>query len=192
MFCRNCGKELDGNPEVCPHCGVSPTTSIGGVYKPDFDLLSLSDGERRAFSQHGFTLTFSIDALIGMHYITLGLFPLFFFGLKHSHLPLIKHDDFGARRAIGFMFIPLFNLYWQFRFWLRLVDRVNFQLRLAGLHPTISRGLMLATVIVGCVPIANLAALLVMYPICIVQIQRACNSLAETAFESSALELLGT
>lgn len=183
MFCRNCGKELEGNPEVCPFCGLSPMTSIGDVYGPHFELISLSEEQRRAFSQHGMNLTVSIDAVIGMHFITLGLFTLFLFGLKHSLLPQIRHDDFRAQRAIGFMFIPFFNLYWQFRFWLRLVDRVNFQLRLAGLGPAISRRLMLATIIVGVVPGVNAAAFLVMYPICIVRIQRACNDLAEASRE---------
>lgn len=25
MFCRNCGKELTGNPEICTNCGANPT-----------------------------------------------------------------------------------------------------------------------------------------------------------------------
>ena len=25
MFCRNCGKELIGSPEICPSCGANPT-----------------------------------------------------------------------------------------------------------------------------------------------------------------------
>ena len=182
MFCRNCGKELEASPEICPYCGVSPTASIGDVYKPHFELISLSDEQRRAFARHGMNLTVSIDAVIGMHFLTLGLFTLFLFGLKHSLLPMIRHDDFRAKRAIGFMFIPFFNLYWQFRFWLRLVDRVNFQLRISGMRPTISRKLMLATLIVGLIPAVNAAALLVMYPICIVQIQRACNELSEVSY----------
>jgi len=24
MFCRNCGKELTGSPEICPNCGAKP------------------------------------------------------------------------------------------------------------------------------------------------------------------------
>jgi hypothetical protein len=27
MFCRNCGKELQGTPEFCPNCGAKQTTS---------------------------------------------------------------------------------------------------------------------------------------------------------------------
>jgi len=189
MFCRNCGKELPDSPELCPSCGVSPMTSFGNIYNPDLDLSGLANEERSAFLQHSFGFTFSVDAVIGLHLLTLGLFSLIHFGLKHSQLPMIKHDDFKARRAIGFMFIPFFNLYWQFRFWLRLVDRVNFQLRLRGLPFTVSRGLMLATIIVGLVPVANLAALLVMYPICIVQIERACNLLAGTCLQSDAFQI---
>ena len=176
MFCRNCGTELVDGLEICPSCGAHPLSSIGDVYNPVFDLSRLSDEQRSVFRQHQFTHTFSIDAVIGMHFVTLGLFTLIYFGLKHSKLPMIRHDDFKAGKAIGFMFIPFFNLYWQFRFWLRLVDRVNFQLSLRGLPPTISRSLMLATIIVSLIPVANLAAL-VMYLVCITQIQHGCNKI---------------
>ncbi|MDD5591620.1 MAG: hypothetical protein PHY18_06845, partial [Dehalococcoidales bacterium] len=116
--------------------------------------------------------------------------------------------DFGAGRAIGFWFIPGFNLYWVFRFCLRLVDRVNFQLRLRGLKTTIGRGFVLATVIIGVIsslflvfanlPIAQeymeryiymvgppvnaiLGATLVMSTICVGKGQIATNMLAEKA-----------
>lgn len=181
MFCRNCGKELIGSPEICPSCARNPMSSIGDVYNLAFDLSKLPDEQRSAFMQHQLKYTFPIDAVICMHFFTLGLFTLIYFGLMHSRLPMIKHDDFKAGKAIGFMFIPFFNLYWQFKFWLRLVDRVNFQLRLMGLPPTISvgmdRGLMLTTIIIGLIPGANLAALLIMYPVCIAQIQHACNKI---------------
>jgi len=204
MFCRNCGKEMVGNPESCPSCGHNPASYIGDIYNPAFDLSRLSDEQRSIFMQHQSTYTFSTDAVIGMHFMTLGLFTVIYFGLKHSQLPMIKHNDFKAKKAIGFMFIPFFNLYWQFRFWLHLLDRLNFQLRLRGLLPTISKGLLLATMIVSLIPVANLAALLVIYPskglvlatiiigliaiaslaallimlaICIVQIQRAFNNI---------------
>lgn len=198
MFCRNCGKELIDRPEICPSCGANPMTSVGDVYNLDYDLTRLSHEQQNTFVQHQLTNTFSIDAVIGMHFLTLGLFTLIYFGMKHSKIPMIKHNDFKARKAIGFMFIPFFNLYWQFRFWLRLVDRVNLQLRLRGFVPTVSKGLMLAMIIVGLlllavlggiigtrfgvawtvaiILVANLAAILV-YPICIVQIQRACNKI---------------
>jgi len=185
MFCRNCGKELTGSPEICPSCGTKLMTGIGDIYDPAFDLSSLSDEQRSEFGQHQFTSTFPTAAVIVLSFLTLGLFVLIYFGLKHSELPMIKHDDFKAGKAIGFMFIPFFNLYWQFRFWLRLVDRVNLQLRLRGLPPTISKGLMLATIIISLIPCVDFAAI-IMYPICIGEIQIACNKLAETRRQSSA------
>ena len=33
MFCRNCGKELTGSPEICPECGAKPMS--GTSYCPN-------------------------------------------------------------------------------------------------------------------------------------------------------------
>jgi len=175
------------------------------IYQSTFDLNSLTDEQRREYSQHQFTGTFSAGLTIFLHLITAGIFTIIYFGLKHSKLPKIRHDDFGAGRAIGFMFIPGFNAYWVFRFCLRLVDRVNFQLRLRGLQPTIGRGFLLATVIISLVlfPVAFLVPMfsqivpavivrytiypvivgytipVVMYTICVGKGQIATNRLAE-------------
>ena len=126
----------------------------GDIYEPTFDLASLTEEQRREYSRHQFTSTFSTGLTIFLHLITAGIFTIIYFGLKHSKLPKIRHDDFGAGRAIGFYFIPGFNFYWVFRFCLRLVDRVNFQLRLRGLKTTISKGFVLATVIIGIISVA--------------------------------------
>ena len=152
---------------------------VTDVYDPGYDLAGLRDEQRQEYAQHKITSAFSVAAAIVLHFFTFGLFTLIYYGFKHSELPMIKHDDFGAGRAIGFYFIPFFNLYWQFVFWLRLVERLNFQLRLRGLEPSISKGLMLATLILGLVPVVNLACL-VTFPICIGQIQMACNSMVDT------------
>ncbi|MDD4984481.1 MAG: hypothetical protein PHQ43_01630 [Dehalococcoidales bacterium] len=176
------------------------------IYQPTFDLASLTEQQLREYSRHQFTKTFSTGLTIFLHLITAGIFSIIYFGLKHAKLPKIRHDDFGAGRAIGFWFIPGFNLYWVFRFCLRLVDRVNFQLRLRGLKKTIGRGFVLATVIIGVIsfpflvsanlPIAQeymegymfglpvtamLGATLVMSTICVGLGQIATNRLAEKA-----------
>ena len=31
MYCRNCGKEIDENAYVCPHCGVMQSTPVNEV-----------------------------------------------------------------------------------------------------------------------------------------------------------------
>lgn len=156
------------------------------IYKPTFDLSNLTDEERKEFSKHEFSSTYSAGLVVFLHIITMGLFTLIYFGLKHSKLPLIKHDDFKAGKAIGFMFIPYFNLYWVFKFWFRLMDRVNFQMRLRGEEEAISRNLMLWTIIIGFI-VAGFASLatyagfaaLVMYTICVYKIQVATNKLTE-------------
>ena len=182
-FCSSCGAPTTALTEMCTKCGARlGGKAVGGmlvdIYDPAFDLTNLSGQQRGEFGQHQFTCTFPTPVVILLHFITVGIFTLVYFGLKHSKLPMIKHDDFGAGKAIGFMFIPFFNLYWQFRFWLRLVDRVNFQFTLIGYQPPISRGLMLATIIVSLIPYVNLASV-IMYPICIGEIQIATNRLAQ-------------
>ena len=183
--CPVCGTLVMPLARACVTCGAKLRgKAVGGkpasIYDPLFDLSSLSHGQRTEFSQHRLTTAFSVDAAILLHFATMGLFSLIYFGSMHSKLPMVKHDDFGARRAIGFSFIPFFNLYWVFRFWLRLFDRVNLQMRLRGLRPAVSKRFMLATVIVSLIPGANLASLVV-HPICIERMQDTCNRIVPEA-----------
>jgi hypothetical protein len=122
-------------------------------------------------------------AFVFLSVITFGVFGTVYLQLKQSKLPVVKRDDPSAGKAIGFMFIPLFNLYWYFVVWRRLVDRINFQYRLRGQPPPIDPGqVMTAQVlaiagwflfgiggIVGCIWLLVLGA----------QIESASNRLAE-------------
>lgn len=189
--CPTCGASTMPLAMTCGTCGARlkrkrKGRKAPGIYDPYFDLSSLSDRQRSEFRRHQLP-AFSTDGVMILHLLTMGIFTLIYFGLMHSKLPMIKHDDFKARRAIGFCFIPFFNLYWVFRCWLRLVDRVNFQTTIRGLAPTISRRLMLATVIVSVIPGVNLASV-VMYAICAGQIQGACNRIVPE--ESGQYEIL--
>ena len=92
---------------------------------------------------------------------------------------MIRDNDFSAGKAIGFLFIPFFNFYWEFRFWIRLVDRINFQFKLRNQPMPLSRGLTLATVIMGVIPYVGLLSLIVFFPIIEGQIQNATNRLAK-------------
>ena len=178
-YCPACGILVMPLSRACVACdakliGKRVRAKAADIYDPLFDLRSLSDGQRREFEEQRLTSVFSLDAVVLLHLATIGLFSLIYFGLMHSKLPLVKHDDFRAKRAIRRSFIPFYNLYWVFRFWLRLVDRINLQIRLRGLYPAISRRFMLATVILSLIPGVNLSSV-VMYPICIARIQGACN-----------------
>jgi hypothetical protein len=113
--------------------------------------------------------------------LTLGIFGAIYHLLKHGRLPVVKHDDPSAGKAIGFMFIPFYNLYWVFVAWPRLADRINFQYRLRGQPPPISRSLVVTTValfiagnfLILPLPVACITAL-----ISGAQIQSAANRLA--------------
>ena len=178
-YCSTCGASTMPLASVCPQCDARITWKPSrarrrAIYDPAFDFGNITDQQRSAFAQHHLTWVLSIDALIFLHFATLGLFTLIYFGLMHSRMPMIKYDDFTARRAIGFSFIPFFNLYWVFRFWLRIADRVGLQTRLRGFRQAIPDSLMRATVIVGLIPVAGFASL-IMYPVCIGLIQKSCN-----------------
>ena len=73
--------------------------------------------------------------------VTWGIFGSVYLQLKQSRL-IVKPDDPRAGKAIGFLFIPFFNLYWYFVVWRRLADRLNFQYRLRGRPGPINRDQM--------------------------------------------------
>ena len=94
----------------------------------------------------------------------------------------VKPDDPSAGKAIGFLFIPIFNLYWTFVVWLRLVDRINFQFRLRGHPAPISRNLALWAIIssfAGWIVGIGLLVGPILALIAAAQIQTAANKLAE-------------
>lgn len=99
--------------------------------------------------------TFSPVAAVFLHWLTLGIFSFIYHMLKHGSLPMRRQDDPSAGKAIGFMFIPFFNLYWIFFANLRLVDRINEERRLAGLPQSAPRGLAMAYCICMMIPYIN-------------------------------------
>ncbi|HEV1995553.1 MAG TPA: hypothetical protein VGR03_14575 [Candidatus Acidoferrum sp.] len=189
--CRFCGQWLTEQPAPAPSAAVQPAAAappaagqgvdafqLGGAYQPQFDVNRLSPAQREAYKKNYLLETFSVGGAIALHIFTLGIFTIIYMGLKHGKLPQILSDDPSAGKAIGFLFIPFFNIYWVFFFWLRLADRVNFQFRLRGQPLPISRGLVLAAVIVSIIPYVGMISWLVLYPIVISEVLGACNQLA--------------
>jgi hypothetical protein len=155
--------------------------AVANPYDRHYDLSQVSEEQRQAWMQHELT-EFPTWAVIVLTILTLGIFGVIYHGLKHGKLPKVKSDDFGAGKGIGFLLIPFFNLYWQFVFWLRLVDRINFQYRLRGAQPPISRDLALWTIIlalVGAFIFITTPFALVMALIVAGQIQSATNRLVK-------------
>lgn len=69
-------------------------------------------------------------------------FALIWLGLMHDQMPKHRQDDPSGGKAIGFGFIPFFNIwYWNFFSYPRLVLRVNEQRLAAGLPPANLSGL---------------------------------------------------
>ena len=113
------------------------------------------------------------------------LFALIYFGLVHGNLPRRRPDDPSAAKAIGFSFIPIFNIYWACFFWIRLCTRINDESVRVGLSPTAPRTLVIA--ICWCqlgllIPFLNFLAMIalgVMFIVALVQLQNSVNNLAE-------------
>ena len=107
---------------------------------------------------------FPVAAAVVLQIITLGFFGLIYWNLMHDKLPKNRHDDPSGGKALGFCFIPFFNLYWIFFTVLRLVDRINEQRVCRGLKP-VSKGLLLICCIVQVVPYFNLIIGMALWPI---------------------------
>jgi len=125
--------------------------NIEQVYEEEYKL---SPAQKSKFKKNELT-EFPVAATVILHLITFGIFTWIYFGLIHEKLPKVKDDDFGAAKAILFMLIPFFNIYWMFIFWLRLYDRVNLQLKARGRSFELPRGLVIATLILNLIPFVN-------------------------------------
>src|ERR1044071_7711739 len=91
------------------------------------------------------TLTsFPVALVVIFHLLTFGLFSLIHFHLMNDRMPKVRPDDPSAGKAIGFFFIPLFNLYWIFFANIRLVDRIDEQRLMVGLRASGLRGFAIA------------------------------------------------
>ena len=97
--------------------------------------------------QHQLT-EFSTALVVILHIVTFGIFSLFYWTLIHGKFPKNRPDDPSGGKALGFCFIPVFNFYWCFFVFVRLIDRINEQ-RTARALPPVGKGLILTWLIVG-------------------------------------------
>ena len=103
-----------------------------GIYQDAFNINQLSDSEKEEYKKNGFFEQIPLKNLQWLHYLTLGLSTTFWYGMQYSKLPKIQDDDFDSIKAIGFAFIPIFNIFWLFIFWDKFLKRINFQLKIRG------------------------------------------------------------
>jgi hypothetical protein len=83
--------------------------------------------------------------------VTLGIFAWIYYPLQHSKFPKVREDDPSGAKAFWFQWIPLFNIYWYFVVYPRLVDRINFQYRLRGYPAPVNRQLPIWAFVGWCV-----------------------------------------
>ena len=191
--CKYCGEFLNTqgmNNVRQPHSGGAATQRINpfqlhNVYTPMFDLRMVPNDQKEEFKRNSMFTTFPVALVVILHFITIGIFTTIYMGLKHSQLPMIKTDDFSAGKAIGFLFIPIFNIYWFFVFWTRLADRINFQFRLRNQPEAVSKGLVITSLIIAIIPYLGIISGIFLFPIFAGQMQSACNKLAVENIQKS-------
>jgi hypothetical protein len=142
------------------------------LYDANFDARQLAPEQVQQLQRNELKSFNPVLALV-LSVLTIGIFPAFYYAAKHGRLPKVMPNDYGAGKAIGFMFIPYFNIYWHFVMWPRLVDRINFQYRLRGQADPINRKLVIWTLILMLVGVGYLLA-----PVVVWQGQNAINGLA--------------
>jgi hypothetical protein len=121
---------------------------------------------------------FPVIALILLHYLTCGIFSLVWLNLMHGKLPRVRSDDPSAGKAVGFCFIPFFNLYWIFFTYRRLCLRIDEQRNLYGLAPGNLRGMATTNCIFQVIPYINgLIGYTIITPIFIGLVQSSVNQL---------------
>ena len=126
--------------------------------------------------------TFPVVAVILLHYVTLGIFSIFWINLTHGKLPRVRSDDPSGGRALGFSFIPFFNLYWIFFSYLRLCTRIDEQRNVYGLAPRGLEGLATTNCIFQVIPGINILLGYTLFtPVFIGNLQSSVNQLAEAS-----------
>ena len=154
-------------------------------YSPSFDPESLPDEALAAYRQHRYRATFSVVLTILIHLAGLGMLTPMAVARLCAFLPVVRADDFSARKAYGRLLIPFYNLYWTFVLFRRIVDRLTFQARLWRIRRAPSKGVATTAAWLLClstIPYLGLvfwtASYVTVLPIYLMQLQGTCNRLA--------------
>ncbi len=161
--------------------GLPPPPPLpGAIYKRG--VAHLTPGERAALSKHSVD-GFPVWAMLVLHFVTLGVFPLAYFSTLHGRLPKAERDDPTPAKGFWFTLIPYLGIYWVIFNTSRLVDRINLQFRLRGLPDRVPRTFLITTAAVSAIPLAYYPYLLLafpfLWPFAIFFLQRAVNDLAK-------------
>lgn len=110
---------------------------------------------------------------------TLGIYAQFWLNHWHGVMPKRRLDDPSTSRAIWFLFIPIFNVYWQFEALLRVSTRLDEELEAAGSFQRVPKELVRWMLIIGFIPYVGIVISgLVLAPIAVGMYQSRVNQLA--------------
>jgi len=166
---------LDPRYAPTPHAvAVNPTYRFISPYQTP-SALSERD---RAFLRHHTLREFPLWAAVMLHFFTFGLFSIVHYGMQHDNFPKAASNDPSAAKAIGFSFIPYFNLYWCVFAPLRLAERINLQSQLRGRGDAVPHSLILICGLLGVIPYINILFGLPVWALGVYRLQKAINELA--------------
>jgi hypothetical protein len=122
-----------------------------------------------------------VGTTILLYIVTFGIYGLVWNYKVHNELPRRPGTDDTPGMAIGMFFVPFFNLYWMFRIYLRLSDRLNLlAAETSAPVPPVKRGLALAFCICVLIPYVGILPAIICQIIWWVQAQETMNRLAAT------------
>jgi len=122
--------------------------------------------------------SYPVWVMVLLTILTLGIYAYFWLSHWHGVMPKRRNDDPGTARAIGFIFIPVFNLYWQFESLLRVSTRLDEELEAAGYVDRVPKELVRWMLILNFIPYLGLVSGLVLAPIAVGVYQSRVNLLA--------------
>jgi hypothetical protein len=179
--------QQEGNPEWKPLCSFPEWQTMSPPALQTAAPRAIVDSSA---SRHQLS-PFSVPLLILLHFLTCGLFSFIWLNLMHGKLPKVRSDDPSAGKAIGFCFIPFFNLYWIFFTYRRLCLRIDEQRRLYGLAPSNLTGMATTACIFEVIPYINLLiGATIMFPIFAGMAQSSVNQLVNQSANSEPQEAL--
>jgi len=169
--CRSCGADLPEGASFCTGCGARVKTAAPPVSPTRLDRAEL---RRQGLCFRAYPVW--LMALLSV--ITFGFYAVFWLNHWHGLMPQRRANDPSTGKAIGFLFIPLYNYYWLFESLLRLCTRLDEELADAGLPDRVPKELV-RWFCIGClVPYVNYVVSPILGAIATGMLQSVVNRLA--------------
>jgi hypothetical protein len=146
------------------------------LYDETLDLSTVLSPEQIEQYKQNQLSSFGPGLAVFLSIISFGWFNNIYYQLQQDKLPQVKPDDPSGGKALAFVLIPYLNIFYGiWVMWPRYIDRINFQLRLRGRPPVVTRSSMITTLIL-CIVIVGL-------PLALININKTQKAINELAAE---------